>query len=79
MAEDSQSSNATPLIVLAEAGNMLTGHCDNIARLREICDKYNVWLHLRGHSLAALALNDSIKDLVKLISLSYYYHFFTGF
>lgn len=64
LAEDNQSNSVTPLLVLAEAGSVITGHCDNIARLREICDKYNVWLHLRGHSLAALALNSSAKDLV---------------
>lgn len=64
LAEDTQSNSVTPLLVLAEAGSVLTGHCDNIARLRAICDKYNVWLHLRGHSLAALALNNSAKDLV---------------
>ncbi|XP_043248213.1 pyridoxal-dependent decarboxylase domain-containing protein 1 [Colletes gigas] len=63
LAEDAQSNSVTPLLVLAEAGSVLTGHCDNIARLRAICDKYNVWLHLRGHSLAALALNNSAKDL----------------
>nr|XP_050845721.1 pyridoxal-dependent decarboxylase domain-containing protein 1 [Vespula vulgaris] len=63
LAEDTQSNNVTPLLVLAEAGSVLTGHCDNITRLRAICDKYNVWLHLRGHSLAALALNNSTRDL----------------
>ena len=63
LAEDTQSNSVTPLLVLAEAGSVLTGHCDNIARLRAICDKYNVWLHLRGHSLAALALNNTAKDL----------------
>lgn len=72
LAEDTQSNNVTPLLVLAEAGSVLTGHCDNITQLRAICDKYNVWLHLRGHSLAALALNNSTRDLViKLILLIY--------
>lgn len=66
LAEDSQSNSVTPLLVLAEAGTIMTGHCDNISRLREVCDKYNVWLHLRGDSLAALALNSSAKDLVSL-------------
>lgn len=66
LAEDAQSDSVTPLLVLAEAGSVLTGHCDNIGRLREICDKYNVWLHLRGHSLAALALSNSTKDLVRM-------------
>lgn len=64
LAEDTQSNSVTPLLVIAEAGSVLTGHCDNISRLREVCDKYNIWLHLRGDSLAALALNNSSKDLV---------------
>ncbi|KAG7189720.1 hypothetical protein KM043_017388 [Ampulex compressa] len=68
LAEDTQSNNVTPLLVLAEAGSVLTGHCDNITRLRAICDKFNVWLHLRGHSLAALALNNSTKDLPSKIA-----------
>ncbi|XP_034939904.1 pyridoxal-dependent decarboxylase domain-containing protein 1 [Chelonus insularis] len=59
LAEDSQLNNATPLLVLAEVASAITGHCDNVARLIEICEKYNVWLHLRGHSLAALTLNKS--------------------
>ncbi|KAJ8679673.1 hypothetical protein QAD02_015460 [Eretmocerus hayati] len=64
LAEDSSSNSVTPLLVIAEAGRVLTGHCDNIGRLREICDKYNIWLHFQGDSLAALALNTSAKDLV---------------
>ncbi|KYQ52175.1 Pyridoxal-dependent decarboxylase domain-containing protein 1 [Trachymyrmex zeteki] len=71
LAEDTQSNNVTPLLVLAEAGSVLTGHCDNITRLRAICDKYNVWLHLRGHSLAALALNNSAKDLHSLLLVKF--------
>ncbi|XP_058804435.1 putative pyridoxal-dependent decarboxylase domain-containing protein 2 isoform X2 [Phymastichus coffea] len=66
--EDSQTNSVTPLLVLGEAGSVLTGHCDNITRLREICDKYNVWLHLRGDSLAALTLNSSPKDLSSKIA-----------
>jgi 7-keto-8-aminopelargonate synthetase-like enzyme len=78
LTEDSQSSTVTPLLLLAEAGSLLTGHCDNISRLREICDKYNVWLHLRGDSLAALVLNNSTKDLVMIKSMSIFmlYNYF---
>ncbi|XP_001604406.2 putative pyridoxal-dependent decarboxylase domain-containing protein 2 isoform X2 [Nasonia vitripennis] len=68
LAEDSQSNSVTPLLLLAEAGSVLTGHCDNLSRLREICDKHNVWLHLRGDSLAALTLNNSAKDLSSKIA-----------
>ncbi|CAG5088395.1 Similar to pdxdc1: Pyridoxal-dependent decarboxylase domain-containing protein 1 (Xenopus laevis) [Cotesia congregata] len=65
LVEDTSINGVTPLLVLAEVGTVITGHCDNVSRLREICDKYNVWLHLRGHSLAALALNNAPKDLSK--------------
>lgn len=68
LAEDTQANNVTPLLVLAEAGSVLTGHCDKISRLCAICDTYNVWLHLRGHSLAALALNNSTKDLPSMVA-----------
>ncbi|XP_011503560.1 PREDICTED: pyridoxal-dependent decarboxylase domain-containing protein 1 isoform X2 [Ceratosolen solmsi marchali] len=68
LTEDSQSNTVTPLLLLAEAGSVLTGHCDNISRLRDICDKYDVWLHLRGDSLAALVLNNSTKDMSSKIA-----------
>lgn len=67
LVEDTSINGVTPLLVLAEVGTVITGHCDNVSRLREICDKYNVWLHLRGHSLAALALNNAPKDLVFIL------------
>lgn len=55
LAEDTSSSR-TPLIVIADAGTAITGHIDNISRLQELCRAHDVWLHIRGHSLAALAL-----------------------
>ncbi|XP_014296945.1 pyridoxal-dependent decarboxylase domain-containing protein 1 [Microplitis demolitor] len=68
LVEDNSINGVTPLLVLAEVGTVITGHSDNVSRLREICDKYNVWLHLRGHSLAALALNNAPKDLPSKIA-----------
>ncbi|XP_014245569.1 putative pyridoxal-dependent decarboxylase domain-containing protein 2 [Cimex lectularius] len=52
-----------PLIVLADAGTPIFGHVDNITRLQEICRNKGVWLHLRGHSLAALAIPDQPNQL----------------
>ena len=34
----------------------IAGHVDNLSRLQEVCHNHEIWLHLRGHSLAALAL-----------------------
>lgn len=45
-----------PLIMIADAGTPVTGHVDNLPRLKELCKAHDIWLHLRGHSLAALAL-----------------------
>lgn len=57
-----------PLIVIADAGTPITGHVDNVSRLHELCKTHDMWLHLRGHSLAALALpdyqhNGHVRDL----------------
>lgn len=30
---------------------------DNVSGLHDICSKHDVWLHVRGHNLSALALN----------------------
>lgn len=55
LAEDI-SAGRVPLIVIGDAGTPITGHVDNISRLQELCKTRDIWLHLRGHNLAALAL-----------------------
>ncbi|KAG9477068.1 hypothetical protein GDO78_002455 [Eleutherodactylus coqui] len=32
------------------------GHTDKLGRLKELCDQYNIWLHVEGVNLATLAL-----------------------
>ncbi|XP_063916087.1 pyridoxal-dependent decarboxylase domain-containing protein 1 isoform X1 [Zophobas morio] len=56
MLADDVSAGRAPLIVIADAGTPITGHVDNITRIKELCRLHDAWLHLRGHSLAALAL-----------------------
>lgn len=46
----------TPLIVIGDVGASICGHVDNIQRLQEVCRANSIWLHCRGHSLAALAV-----------------------
>lgn len=50
------SAGRMPLIVIADVGTPITGHVDNIFRIQSLCKTHDIWLHLRGHSLAALAL-----------------------
>lgn len=59
---DDIGTGRTPLIVIADAGTPITGHVDNIIRIKELCKTNDVWLHLRGHSLAALALPNHQKN-----------------
>ncbi|XP_067005760.2 pyridoxal-dependent decarboxylase domain-containing protein 1 isoform X2 [Anabrus simplex] len=54
--EEDKAASKVPLIVLADAGTPVAGHVDNLPRLQELCKQHDVWLHLRGHSLAAIAM-----------------------
>ncbi|PSN50728.1 Pyridoxal-dependent decarboxylase domain-containing protein 1 [Blattella germanica] len=54
--DEDKANNRVPLIVLADAGTTIAGHVDNVLRLQELCKQHDIWLHLRGHSLAALAM-----------------------
>lgn len=45
---DDVSCGKTPLILIAYAGTPLTGHTDNLSRLREICTQSGVWFHVEG-------------------------------
>ena len=56
MLADDSVTGKTPIIVIADAGTPVTGHVDNITRISELCKTYDCWLHMRGHSLAALTL-----------------------
>ncbi|XP_059472469.1 pyridoxal-dependent decarboxylase domain-containing protein 1 [Neocloeon triangulifer] len=57
--EDDKLVDKVPLLVLADAGTTIAGHVDNVTRMQEVCRKHDVWLHLRGHGLAALAMASS--------------------
>ncbi|KAG8558274.1 hypothetical protein GDO81_016932 [Engystomops pustulosus] len=46
----------SPLLLVANAGTPAAGHTDKLARLKELCDENNMWLHVEGVNLAMLAL-----------------------
>lgn len=50
------AANKTPLFLIADTGASLCGQVDNIMRLQDVCRANSVWLHCRGHSLAAIAV-----------------------
>ncbi|KAK7801393.1 hypothetical protein U0070_001180, partial [Myodes glareolus] len=45
-----------PLLLVASAGSAGVGHTDKIGRLKELCEQYDIWLHVEGVNLATLAL-----------------------
>lgn len=45
----------------------IAGHVDNLSRLQEVCRNHELWLHLRGHSLAALALTTPPNNVSLLV------------
>ncbi|XP_076045196.1 pyridoxal-dependent decarboxylase domain-containing protein 1 isoform X2 [Oratosquilla oratoria] len=55
MAED-LAAQRKPLLVIANAGGGYVGGVDNVARIQELCNNNDVWLHVEGHALAALTL-----------------------
>lgn len=56
-------SGRQPLLVIATAGTPIMGSVDNVARIYDVCRAQNVWLHLRGHCLAALATSIGPGDV----------------
>ncbi|KAM9291520.1 pyridoxal-dependent decarboxylase domain-containing protein 1 isoform 1-T1 [Morus bassanus] len=54
--KDDLESGKLPLLLVANAGTPGAGHTDKLGRLKELCEQYNMWLHVEGVNLATLAL-----------------------
>lgn len=52
-----------PIMVIASAGTPIMGSVDNITRLYDLCKAHNIWMHCRGHCLAALATSLGTGDV----------------
>uniref|UniRef100_I3K3Y5 Pyridoxal-dependent decarboxylase domain-containing protein 1 n=1 Tax=Oreochromis niloticus TaxID=8128 RepID=I3K3Y5_ORENI len=53
-----------PLLLIANAGTPGAGHTDKLGRLKELCDQYNLWLHVEGVNLATLALGQVTSSIM---------------
>lgn len=54
--EQDLNKGCVPLIVIAQAGAGQCGQKEDFEKLLQFCQQRGVWLHVEGHSLAALAL-----------------------
>ncbi|XP_071357468.1 pyridoxal-dependent decarboxylase domain-containing protein 1 isoform X3 [Trachinotus anak] len=54
--KDDVEAGKLPLLLITNAGTPGAGHTDKLGRLKDLCDQYNMWLHVEGVNLATLAL-----------------------
>jgi len=46
--EEDLSRGKVPLMVIAYAGTPLAGHVEDMAGIREVCNKHRIWMHVQG-------------------------------
>lgn len=46
--EQDIANGRTPVMVIAYAGTPLSGHVENMAAIRDICNKHKIWMHVEG-------------------------------
>ncbi|XP_048407620.1 pyridoxal-dependent decarboxylase domain-containing protein 1 isoform X4 [Stegostoma tigrinum] len=54
--KDDMECGKLPVLLVANAGTPGAGHTDKLARLKELCNQYKMWLHVEGVNLAMLTL-----------------------
>ncbi|EMP37347.1 Pyridoxal-dependent decarboxylase domain-containing protein 1 [Chelonia mydas] len=64
--KDDIESGKLPLLLVANAGTPGAGHTDKLGRLKELCEQYNMWLHVEGVNLATLALGYVSSSVLSL-------------
>ena len=60
----------TPFFVNATAGTTVLGAFDPIRQLSEVCEKYDLWLHVDGAYCGSVFFSESYKHLMDGIELS---------
>ncbi len=57
--EEDLANGYTPFMVIGNAGTVNTGSFDDFAAIREICDRYDCWMHVDGAFGAWLKIAES--------------------
>ena len=59
-----------PFLVIGTAGSVSTGAVDPITQLREVCDEFDLWLHIDGAYGAFAAVSDDCPTELKHLALA---------
>ncbi|XP_060559812.1 putative pyridoxal-dependent decarboxylase domain-containing protein 2 isoform X2 [Ruditapes philippinarum] len=54
--QDDIAAAKTPVALIAYAGTPNAGHVDDLEKIKELCKKNNIWMHVDGDNLATLSL-----------------------
>ncbi|WKN30799.1 aminotransferase class V-fold PLP-dependent enzyme [Porifericola rhodea] len=68
--EIDQRNGLIPFCVIANAGTTNTGAIDPMVEIREVCNQYNLWMHVDGAYGAAAVLSQEGKLALNGISLA---------
>lgn len=62
--EQDMKNGLKPFLVIATAGTTNTGSVDPLYDIREICDKFGLWMHIDGAFGASVVLSEKYKYLL---------------
>ncbi|CAF2045478.1 unnamed protein product [Rotaria magnacalcarata] len=62
--QDLNDAHSYPFMVIANIGTTLLGRCDDLIKIKQICNQHNIWLHAIGDLLGSLMLLSTIKENV---------------
>src|SRR5581483_7068236 len=63
--ERDRAAGVEPAIVIAQAGSVNTGACDPLDEIADVCERYDLWLHVDGAFGAFFRLCDRTASLVR--------------
>ncbi|CAF0842851.1 unnamed protein product [Adineta ricciae] len=64
---DANDTLSYPFMVIANAGSPFLGRCDDLKKIKALCEQYDVWVHVIGDLLGSLALLPVLKDNVSIM------------
>ncbi|UJR20947.1 hypothetical protein I4U23_024056 [Adineta vaga] len=63
---DAKDALSYPCMVIANAGSTLLGRCDDLNKIKQLCEQYDIWVHAIGDLLGSLTLLSSVENNVNI-------------